>query len=83
MPVAVGTRHESWNVTQQRMGGDAPSSMRKRLQHLRAAMRRRIRYRITRGGLLFVFAAGLVAGAAVASANNLLYLILATMLSTR
>ncbi len=56
--------------------------MRKRLLHLRAAMCRRIRYKITRGGLLFVLAAGLVAGAAVASANNLLYLILATMLST-
>ena len=45
-------------------------------------MRRRIRYRITRGGLLFLLAVVLVAAAAVASANNLLFLILATMIST-
>ncbi len=53
-----------------------------RWQKLRTAMRRRIRYRITRGGLLFLFAVVLVAAAAVVSANNLLFLILATMLST-
>jgi len=53
-----------------------------RWQKLRAAMRRRIRYRITRGGLLFLLAMVLVAAAAIASANNLLFLILATMIST-
>jgi uncharacterized protein (DUF58 family) len=56
--------------------------MRKRLRQLRAAMRRRIRYRITRGGLLFTLAVLLVAAAAILSANNLMYLILATMMST-
>ena len=45
-------------------------------------MRRRIRYQITRGGLLFAFAVALVAAAAVLSGNNLLFLILATMVST-
>ncbi len=53
-----------------------------RLQRLRTAIRRRIRYRITRGGLLFTLAVALVAAAAAASANNLLFLILATMLAT-
>ena len=43
---------------------------------------RRVRYKITRGGVLFTAAVVLVAVAAVASANNLLFLILATMLST-
>jgi len=56
--------------------------MRKRLMQLRTAVRRRIRYRITRGGLLFSLAVVLVAGAAAVSANNLLYLILAAMIST-
>lgn len=45
-------------------------------------MRGRVRYRITRGGLLFLLAVFLVAGGALVSANNLLFLILATMLST-
>jgi len=43
---------------------------------------RRVRYKVTRGGLLFTLAILLVGFAAVASANNLLFLILATMLST-
>ena len=43
---------------------------------------RRIRYKVTRGGVLFTLAVVLVGLAAVASANNLLFLILATMLST-
>src|ERR1700733_11325198 len=42
----------------------------------------RIRYRVTRGGLLFTAAIVMGGLAAVASANNLLFLILATMLST-
>jgi uncharacterized protein (DUF58 family) len=56
--------------------------MRNRLRKLRAALRRRIRYRVTRGGLLFTLAVLLVAAAAGVSANNLMYLILATMIST-
>ena len=36
---------------------------------------------VTRGGLLFAVALGVVAAGAVASANNLLFLILAVMLS--
>ena len=56
--------------------------MRKRLRELRATVRRRIRYRITRGGLLFTLAVVVVAAAATVSANNLLFLILATMLAT-
>src|SRR6266852_6284498 len=56
--------------------------MRKRLRELRAKVRRRIRYRITRGGLLFTLAVAVVAAAATVSANNLLFLILATMLAT-
>ncbi len=53
-----------------------------RLQQLRSAVRRRIRYQITRGGLLFSLAVALVAAAAILSGNNLLFLILATMIST-
>ncbi|HUJ20667.1 MAG TPA: DUF58 domain-containing protein [Bryobacteraceae bacterium] len=56
--------------------------MRKRLAQLRSALRRQIRYRITRGGLLFVTAIVMVTAAAVVSANNLLFLILATMIAT-
>src|SRR5690349_9698969 len=56
--------------------------MRRRLRELRAAVRRQIRNRITRGGLLFSLAVILVAAAAAVSANNLLFLILATMIST-
>ena len=56
--------------------------MRNRLRRLRSALRRRIRYRVTRGGLLFTLAVLLVAIAAGVSANNLMYLILATMIST-
>ena len=56
--------------------------MRNRLRRLRSAVRRRIRYRITRGGLLFTLAVLLVAAAAAVSTNNLMYLILATMIST-
>lgn len=45
-------------------------------------MRRRIRYRITRGGALFCLAAVLVGAAAGISANNLLFLVLSAMIST-
>jgi uncharacterized protein (DUF58 family) len=52
------------------------------LQELRAALLKRIRYKITRGGVLFVLAIVMVGAAAVVSANNLLFLIMATMFST-
>jgi len=48
----------------------------------RHVLLRRVRYKITRGGVLFSLAVVLVGFAAVASANNLLFLILATMLAT-
>ena len=41
-----------------------------------------MRYRVTRAGLLFTFATFAVAFAAVVSANNLLFLILAAMMAT-
>ena len=56
--------------------------MRARLSHIRHLLLRRIRYKVTRGGVLFTAAIAMVGLAAVASANNLLFLILATMLST-
>jgi uncharacterized protein (DUF58 family) len=49
---------------------------------LRDALARRIRYKITRGGMLFILAMVLVSVAAIGSANNLLFLILAAMLAT-
>ena len=56
--------------------------MRIRWQQFRSALVRRIRYRITRGGLLFTAAVLLVGLGAAVSANNLLFLILAAMLAT-
>jgi uncharacterized protein (DUF58 family) len=53
-----------------------------RLQQLRTALSRRIRYKVTRGGVLFVFAILVVGFGAIISANNLLFLIVATMLAT-
>src|SRR5690349_23495851 len=44
-------------------------------------LHRGVRYRVTRGGFLFSMAVALVGAAAVASANNLLFLVVATMLS--
>jgi uncharacterized protein (DUF58 family) len=55
----------------------------RRLWHLgRAFLARRIRYKITRGGVLFTFAIVLVAFGAIISANNLLFLIAAAMMAT-
>src|SRR5437763_17220053 len=51
-------------------------------QQLRAAVARRIRYKVTRGGVLFTFAILVVGLGAIISANNLLFLIVATMLAT-
>lgn len=56
--------------------------MRVRIRQIRAAIARRIRYKVTRGGILFVFAILVVGLGAIVSANNLLFLIVATMLAT-
>ncbi len=52
------------------------------LARIRAALVRRIRYQVTRGGAVYFLALALVAAAAVISANNLLFLILAAMVAT-
>jgi uncharacterized protein (DUF58 family) len=51
-------------------------------QRVRDLVTRRLRYKITRGGLLFSLAIALVAFGAVISANNLLFLIVAAMMAT-
>ncbi len=56
--------------------------MRKHWEHLRGALTRRMQYKITRGGLLFTLAILVVGLGAIVSANNLLFLIVATMLAT-
>jgi uncharacterized protein (DUF58 family) len=56
--------------------------VRNRWVQIRQALARRIRYRITRGGILFTVAILMVGLAAIVSGNNLLFLILATMLAT-
>jgi uncharacterized protein (DUF58 family) len=56
--------------------------MRKLWRRIRALLSGRVRYRITRAGLLFTFAVSFVALAAVISANNLIFLILAAMMAT-
>ena len=56
--------------------------MRLSWEQIRSILARRIRYRITRGGLLFTFAIVVVGLGAIVSANNLLFLIVATMLAT-
>jgi uncharacterized protein (DUF58 family) len=55
----------------------------RKLWHLaRAFLARRIRYKITRGGVLFTFAIVLVVFGAIVSANNLLFLIASAMMAT-
>lgn len=56
--------------------------MRTLWQQFRAFLARRLRYKITRGGVLFTCAILLVAFAAIVSANNLLFLIVAAMMAT-
>lgn len=56
--------------------------MRRRWRQFRGFLARRIRYRITRGGVLFSFAILVVGFGAVVSGNNLLFLILAAMMAT-
>src|SRR2546429_9617851 len=45
------------------------------------ALQRGVKYCVTRGGFLFILAVTLIGTAAIASANNLLFLVVATMLS--
>jgi uncharacterized protein (DUF58 family) len=56
--------------------------VRKHWDRLRKTIARRIQYKITRGGLLFSLAVLVVGVGAILSANNLLFLIAATMLAT-
>ena len=56
--------------------------MLQRWHTFRHALERRIRYRVTRGGLWFLAALAATALAAVVSANNLLFLVLAATLAT-
>jgi uncharacterized protein (DUF58 family) len=51
------------------------------LQKFRAAFRRRIRYRITAGGVLYFFAVFLVGTASFLTANNLLFLLFSALLA--
>jgi uncharacterized protein (DUF58 family) len=52
-----------------------------RLNRLRALIRRRVRYRVTLGGVLFLLALCLTGVGAFFSGNNLLFLIFATMMA--
>jgi uncharacterized protein (DUF58 family) len=54
----------------------------KRWQHIRSALARSGRYKITRGGILFTAAILLVSLSALVSTNNLLFLIAAAMMAT-
>jgi uncharacterized protein (DUF58 family) len=56
--------------------------VRKRWLQFRLALKRRIRYKITRGGVLFSVAILVVGVGAIVSANNLLFLIVAMMMAT-
>lgn len=56
--------------------------MRTRWRQFRDALARRFRYKVTPGGLLFLLAIVVLGFAALASTNNLLFLIVAAMLAT-
>ena len=56
--------------------------MRQFWKQLRVLLVKHIRYKITRGGLLFTFAILVVGWGAVISANNMLFLIVAAMMAT-
>jgi uncharacterized protein (DUF58 family) len=58
------------------------TSVRKYWENIRNALARRVRYKITRGGLLFTVAILVVGLGAIISANNLLFLIVAAMMAT-
>jgi len=57
-------------------------TVRRRWEQIRSLVVRRVRYKITRGGLLFSIAILLVGLAAIISANNLMFLITAAMMAT-
>ncbi len=63
-------------------GGRIEAAMRQRWNKFRHALERRVRYRVTSGGLWFLAALALTAFGALATANNLLFLVLAAMLAT-
>jgi len=63
-----------------RYNQDTP--VRNRWRQFRGFFARRVRYKVTRAGVLFAFCILLVGLAAAASANNLLFLIVAAMLAT-
>jgi hypothetical protein len=50
-------------------------------QRLRALIRRRVRYRMTRGGALFALALALTGAGDFLSGNNLLYLVFSAMVA--
>jgi uncharacterized protein (DUF58 family) len=52
-----------------------------KLNRLRALVRHRVRYRMTRGGALFVLALALTGAGAFLSGNNLLFLVFAAMMA--
>ncbi len=54
----------------------------RRWAEVRSLLARRIRYKITRGGLLFSFGILLVGLGAIVSANNLMFMIAAAMMAT-
>src|SRR5208283_2535576 len=56
--------------------------MRQRWHSFLHVLERRVRYRVTRGGIAFLIALALIALSAFATANNLLFLVLAAMLGT-
>ncbi|HUI56917.1 MAG TPA: DUF58 domain-containing protein [Bryobacteraceae bacterium] len=51
-------------------------------ERVRGSLARRIRYKITRGGMLFTFAILLVTLSAILSTNNLLFMIASAMMAT-
>src|SRR5579863_2887172 len=55
--------------------------MQANLQRFRAAIRRRVRYRVTGGGILYFLALFLVGFTSFLTANNLLYLVFSAMLA--
>src|SRR5215469_4847428 len=63
------------------MNADTIKTVR-RWEEFRGMLSRRIRYKITRGGLLFSFGILLVGLGAILSANNLMFLIAAAMMAT-
>ena len=72
----------TWRDTIRDRPGGLSYTVRKLWDQGRAYLARRIRYKVTRGGVLFTFAIVLVVFGAIVSANNLLFLIVAAMMAT-